>query len=88
MPLWIRVLQYISIGLMWIFILGILIFVPWLVYTSARWGDAFNWSLAISLVMLPVYVTVGATLTYVFIGLQRGAPKDKPQPGSKARRDP
>jgi len=69
----IHALQYLSIFFMWSFALGILIFVPWLVFVAARWHDALNWSLAISVVMTPVYLTVAGTLTYVFIGLRRGA---------------
>lgn len=71
----IRALQYLSMGFMWLFALGVLVFVPWLVLVAARWQDAENWSLVISIVMTPVYLTVAGTLTYVFIGLQRGAEK-------------
>jgi hypothetical protein len=74
---WIRSLQYVSILLMWIFAAAILIFVPWLIVVAARWNDALNWTLVISLVMTPVYLTVAGTLTYVFIGLRRGAPKNE-----------
>jgi uncharacterized membrane protein YhaH (DUF805 family) len=69
-------MQFISISLMWVFALGVLVFVPWLIFVAARWQDALNWTLVISLVYLPVYLTVAATLTYVYFGLQRGAPKD------------
>jgi hypothetical protein len=62
---------------MWIFAAAILIFVPWLIVVAARWNDALNWTLVISLVMTPVYLTVAGTLTYVFIGLRRGAPKNE-----------
>jgi heme/copper-type cytochrome/quinol oxidase subunit 2 len=82
---WIRGIQYLSIFLMWLFAAGTLIFVPWLIAVAARWNDALNWTVAISVVMLPVYLTVAGTLTYVFIGLQRGAPKKKdeePRPGT------
>lgn len=75
-PGWIRVLQFVSILFMWTFALGVLIFVPWLVFVAARWHDALNWSLAISVVMTPVYLTVAGTLTYVFVGLQRGTRGD------------
>jgi cation transport ATPase len=73
---WIRSLQFLSIFFMWSFAAGILVFVPWLVFVAARWNDALNWSVAISVVMTPVYLIVAATLTYVFIGLRRGAPKE------------
>jgi len=75
--LWIRFLQFISIFFMWSFAAGILVLVPWLVIVAARWHDALNWSLGISLVMLPVYLTVASTLTYVWIGLIRGAEDDR-----------
>jgi hypothetical protein len=68
----ITALQFLSIMLMWAFATGILIFIPWLV-------DALNWTVAISVVMTPVYLTVAGTLTYVFIGLRRAAPKDEDQ---------
>ena len=82
---WIRGIQYLSILLMWLFAAGTLIFVPWLIVVAARWNDALNWTVAISVVMTPVYLTVAGTLTYVFIGLQRGAPEEKDEetpPGS------
>ena len=74
---WITALQFLSITLMWAFAAAILIFIPWLVAVSLRWNDGLNWTLAISLVMTPVYLTVAGTLTYVFIGLRRGAPRDQ-----------
>jgi uncharacterized membrane protein YhaH (DUF805 family) len=70
-------MQYLSIFLMWTFAAAILIFVPWLIVVAARWNDALNWTLAISLVMTPVYLTVAGTLTYVFIGLRRGASEEE-----------
>jgi hypothetical protein len=74
---WITTLQYLSIFLMWGFATGMLVLVPWLVFVATRWDDAPNWSLAISLVALPVYLTVSGVLTYVFVGLRRGAPKQE-----------
>ena len=79
---WIQSLQFLSICLMWAFATGVLAFIVWLVIVAARWNDALNWTVAISLIMAPVYLTVAGTLTYVFIGLKRGAPKqdDPPDP--------
>jgi len=77
---WIEGLQFLSICLMWAFVMGVLVFIVWLVLVAARWNDALNWTLAISLVMAPVYLTVAGTLTYVFIGLKRGAPKLDDEP--------
>jgi cation transport ATPase len=75
-------MQYLSIFLMWTFAAAILIFVPWLIVVAARWNDALNWTLAISLVMTPVYLTVAGTLTYVFIGLRRGAAEEESEESS------
>lgn len=72
---WIQLLQYLSICLMWVFAAAVLSFIVWLVVVAVRWHDALNWTVAISLVMTPVYLTVAGTLTYVFIGLKRGASK-------------
>jgi hypothetical protein len=82
---WIRTLQHVSILLMWLFAAGVLVFVPWLIVVAARWNDALNWTVAISLVMTPVYLTVAGTLTYVFIGLRRGAPRDGSEGGDRSR---
>jgi hypothetical protein len=73
--LWIQALQLLSISLMWTFVTGVLVFIVWLVLVAARWDDALNWTVAISLITAPVYLTVAGTLTYVFIGIKRGAPK-------------
>ncbi len=75
----INALQYLSIMLMWGFAVGLLIFIPWLVTVAFRWNDALNWTVTIVMVMTPVYLTVAATLTYVFFGLRRGARKDEGQ---------
>jgi len=72
----IRLLQLFTIAGMWAFTLGVLTFVPRLVVVAARWHDALNWSLVIAIIFLPVYVTVAATLTYVYFGLQRGRDSD------------
>jgi hypothetical protein len=78
--LFIDTLQFISIVLMWAFATGVLLFIGWLMMVAIRWQDAFNWTLAISLVMTPVYLTVAGTLTYVFIGLRRGASEEETRP--------
>jgi heme/copper-type cytochrome/quinol oxidase subunit 2 len=82
---WIQALQFLSICLMWAFAMGVLVFIVWLVLVAARWHDALNWTLAISLIMAPVYLTVAGTLTYVFIGLRRGAPKRDEEPRAERR---
>ena len=80
---WITSLQFLSIMFMWAFAVGILTFIPWLIVVSLRWNDALNWTLAISLVMTPVYLLVVGTLTYVFVGLRRGARDEASQESSQ-----
>lgn len=75
----IRILQYLSIGFMWLFALGIISLVVWLVVVANEWKDAENWSLVISIVMIPVYLIVFFTLNYVFVELQRGRPGAEPE---------
>jgi hypothetical protein len=77
---WIRGLQFVSIFLMWMFATAVLALIVWLILVAVRWQDALNWTVAISLVMAPVYLTVSGTLTYVFIGLMRGTPEAQEEP--------
>lgn len=84
-PFWIRILQLVSIGFMWVFSLGVLAFVVWLIIVAARWQDAMNWTLAISIVMTPVYLTVAGVLTYVFFGLRSGSRKEGSPDGTDSK---
>lgn len=76
-------LQLGTICLMWIFVLGVMVFIPWLVFVAARWHDALNWSVVIAVVFLPVYLIVAAVLTYVYFGLRRSSPASGDQTGEK-----
>jgi hypothetical protein len=68
----IRVLQLMSIVLMWAFLGGAVTWMVNVVSVSRAQGDALTASVGISLVAVPVYTLVASVLTYVFIGLQRG----------------
>lgn len=60
--------QYLSISLMWIFVIGITIWIINLIYTSVDLNDAPGISIGISLVAIPVFLTLASILTYVFVG--------------------
>lgn len=78
-PRWIFVLQVASMSMIWVFVLGISWWIIHLLRLSHRWNDVPSASVGISIVAIPVFLTGAAVLTYVFVGLQRGA---RPSPGS------
>jgi hypothetical protein len=53
---------------MWIFVIGITIWIINLIYMSVDLNDAPGISIGISLVAIPVFLTLASILTYVFIG--------------------
>lgn len=69
------VMQILSMMGIWIFVLSISIWIIRLIWVAHKLQDAANASVAISLVAIPVFLTGASVLTYVFIGLQRGANK-------------
>ena len=71
-PRGIRLLQILSIVLMWAFLGGVVAWMVNVVQLSLSLGDALTVSVGISLVVIPVYTLVAGVLTYVFFGLQRG----------------
>ena len=84
-PRWILALQYASVAMMWVFVLGISIWIIHLLRLSRRLHDVPSASVAISLVAIPVFLTGAAVLTYVFVGLRCGrepaADQDDPAEG-------
>ena len=72
-PQWIYMLQLASISMMWVFVLGISYWIIHLLRISQRWNDVPSASVGISIVAIPVFLTGAAVLTYVFVGLRRGA---------------
>ena len=72
-PRWIYLLQLASVGFIWVFVLGISSWILHLNRLSHRLHDVPSATVAISIVAIPVFITGGAVLTYVFFGLQRGA---------------
>jgi hypothetical protein len=67
------VMQVISMTGIWIFVLGISAWIIQLIRVANKLQDAATASVAISLIAIPVFLTGASVLTYVFIGLQRGA---------------
>ena len=55
----------------WVFSLGISIWIIHLIRLANRLQDAPTGSLAISVVAIPIFLMGASVLTYVFIGLQR-----------------
>jgi uncharacterized protein with PQ loop repeat len=68
----IYLLQVISLSFIWILFTGIAIWIVNLILVSLELHDAPDASVGISIVAIPVFFTLAAVLTYVFIGLQRG----------------
>jgi len=67
----IRVFQITSVSLIWVLVISVAVWIMNLIQVSRKLHDAFNASLAISIVAIPIFFTLAALLTYVFIGLQK-----------------
>ena len=65
-------LQVASMAFIWIFVLTIAIWIANLLQVAHKLRDAFDASIAISIVAIPVFIILASILTYVFVGLQRG----------------
>lgn len=65
-------LQVASMAFIWVFVIGIAIWILNLIQVAHRLKDAFDASVAISIVAIPVFFILAGVLTYVFVGLQRG----------------
>ncbi len=70
---WLFGLQVASVAAIWVFACGISLWILHLLRLARRLGDVPGASVGISIVAIPVFLTVAAVLTYVFVGLQRGA---------------
>lgn len=64
--------QVISLSLIWIFVISISIWIINLISLSLELHDAPGASVGISIVAIPVFITLACVLTFVFIGLQKG----------------
>ncbi len=85
----IRILQIASITYIWIFVLAVDGWILSLLRVAKRLHDALNASVAISIVAIPLFLTIAGVLTYVFVGLRRHefdpdeVAGSHPQPGTK-----
>lgn len=63
--------QIVSVSLIWIFVITISIWILNLILLSLELQDVPGASLGISIVAIPVFLTLAGLLTYVFIGLRK-----------------
>lgn len=64
--------QVISVSLIWVFVISISIWIINLISLSVELHDVPGASVGISIVAIPVFITLAGVLTFVFIGLQKG----------------
>jgi hypothetical protein len=63
--------QVLSVSLIWIFVFIISAWILNLLLLSIELDDVPGASVGISIVAIPVFITLAAVLTYVFVGLQK-----------------
>jgi flagellar basal body-associated protein FliL len=64
-------LQVVSVSLIWVFVITISVWILNLILLSLELQDVPGASLGISIVAIPVFLTLAGLLTYVFVGLRR-----------------
>ncbi len=67
----IYIAQLCSLLLIWVFVIGIAIWILNLISISLDLNDAPGVSLAISIIAIPVFFTLASILTYVFVGFHK-----------------
>jgi hypothetical protein len=65
----VRRIQWGLAGLAVLFVTGIVTWITHLIRTAWRLGDVPSASIGISLVAIPVFLTLGGVILYVFLGL-------------------
>ena len=68
------VAQVLSVSLIWVFVIGIGIWIVNLISLSLELHDVPGASVGISIVAIPVFFALASILTYVFLGLQKKQP--------------
>jgi hypothetical protein len=66
----ITIAQYASLGFIWLFVFGISLWIVNLLVLSRELSDALEATIGISIVAIPVFLTLAGVLTYVFLGLR------------------
>ena len=64
-------LQLASLMWIWIFVIAVALWILNLLRRSIELQDAPGATVAISLIAIPVFLTLASILTYVFVGLQK-----------------
>jgi len=77
------ILQVISISLIWLLVMGITWWIIRLIVLSMELHDAPDLSVIISIVVIPIFIAIAGTLTYVFVGLQRNKVEKNGNSGDK-----
>ena len=77
-PKWIFVLQVASVAMIWVFVISISVWIIHLLRLAQKWQDVPSASVGISIVAIPVFVSVALVLTYVFVGFRRGETEHGP----------
>jgi hypothetical protein len=70
-PKFILAIQVLTLSFIWLFFLGIDVWIINLIILSSRLKDVPSASIGISIVAIPVFFTLAAVLTYVFWGLHK-----------------
>ncbi len=63
--------QIMSVSFIWVFVTSLTVWIVRLLLLSIESKDAVGFSVAISLVAVPVFWILAGALTYVFVGLRR-----------------
>jgi hypothetical protein len=63
--------QLVSFLFMWIFVIGITIWIINLISISVELNDVPGVSLGISIIAIPVFVTLASILTYAYFGFKK-----------------
>ncbi len=75
MKRFIFIAQVVSVSLIWLFVVVITLWILNLISLSIDLNDMPGASVGISIVAIPIFITLASILTYVFVGLQRGKNK-------------
>jgi len=70
-PMYILFLQVFSISIIWLLFIGVNFWIINLISLSRYLHDAQNATLAISILILPLFGLLAGVLTYVFFGLRK-----------------
>lgn len=63
--------QIFSVLFIWVFVITITLWIINLIVLAVDLNDAPGASVAISIVAIPVFITLASILTYVFVGLHK-----------------